>query len=134
MTRGCLRYVILCALVLVFPGLSRAGSPHFTVCSQSSSGTTLTVDGKEAGLGNETQVHIEVTAAALCINTGGHHPKAENKASVSAAGDFPVQNGKALFSLEATATFQPECAPPMTVVFTDITACDTAHDVCCTLE
>jgi hypothetical protein len=133
MTRGGLRCLLLCALVMLLPSLSRAGSPHFTACSQSSSGTTLTVDGKEAGLGNETQVHIEVTATALCINTGGHHPKAENKESVSAAGDFPVQNGKALFSLEVTATFQPECAPPMTVEFTDITACDTVHGACCTL-
>jgi hypothetical protein len=134
MAQGCFRSMILGMLVIVMllPGLSWAGSPHFTTCSQSSSGATLTVDGKEAGLGSETQVHIEVTATALCINNGGHHPKAENKASVSAAGDFPVQNGKALFSLEVTATFQPECVPPMTVEFTDIAACDTAHGVCCT--
>jgi len=53
-------------------------------------------------------------------------PKATNKTSVSAAGDFPVQNGKADFTLSATA-FQPECSPPMTVVFTDVNVTDTTN-------
>lgn len=106
-----------------------AGSPHFVEVSATQDGNTLTVSGKEAGLGNETQVHIEMTATAECINNGGHHPKAVNKTSVSAAGDFPVQNGKALFTLTATATFQPDCAPPMTVQFTDIVVSDTEHGV-----
>jgi hypothetical protein len=66
----------------------------------------------------------------LCINGGGNHPKAVNKTSVAAEGVFPVQNGKANFSLTATATFQPECAPPMTVSFQNITVCDVEHDVC----
>jgi hypothetical protein len=61
------------------------------------------------------------------LNPGSHHPKAENKTSVSAAGDFPVQNGKADFTLSATATFQPQCSPPMTVVFTDVTVTDTTN-------
>ena len=123
---------VLVALLWWMP-VAYAGSPHFIACSQTVSGSTLSVDGKEAGLGNELQVHIEVTATAACINPGSNHPKAANKQSVSAAGDFPIQNGKALFSLDVTATFQPDCAPPMTVEFTDVTACDTAHDVCCTL-
>ena len=61
---------------------------------------------------------------ALCINGGGKHPKAVNKTSVSAAGDFPVQNGKAEGTLSLTASFQPECTPPMTVQFTDVTLTD----------
>ena len=129
------KVVGLCMLVAVLvlaPG-TWAGSPHFITCSQSISGNTLSVDGKEAGLGNETQVHIEVTATAECINPGGGNPKAANKASVSAEGDFPVQNGKALFSLDLEAIFSPSCSPPMEVTFTDVTACDTEHGVCCTL-
>jgi hypothetical protein len=106
-----------------------AGSPHFVEVTKSTSGNTLTVSGKEAGLGNEAQVHIVVTATALCINNGGHHPKAVNKASVSEEGDFPVQNGKANFSLTITATFQPECVPPMTVAFTDIVVTDTTNGI-----
>lgn len=105
-----------------------AGSPHFVgAVTATQNGNTLTVSGKEAGLGNETQVHIEVTADALCVNRGGNHPKATNKTSVSAAGDFPVQNGKANFSLSATATFQPDCSPPMTVVFENIVVTDSEH-------
>lgn len=106
-----------------------AGSPHFinSAFSTSVSGNTLTVSGKEAGLGDESQIHVEVTATALCINNGGHHPKAVNKSSVGAAGDFPVQNGKADFTLSVTATFQPDCSPPMTVAFTDIVVTDTTN-------
>ena len=65
-----------------------------------------------------------LSATALCINNGGNHPKAVNKESVSAEDDFPVQNGKAEGSLSVTATFQPECSPPMTVAFTDVTHVD----------
>jgi hypothetical protein len=46
---------------------------------------------------------------------------------VTAEGDFPVQNGKAEFTLSVTATFQPECSPPMTVAFTDVTVTDTTN-------
>lgn len=106
-----------------------AGSPHFVEATATVDGNTLTVSGKEAGLGNETQVHIVVTATALCINNGGHHPKAVNKGSFSAEGDFPVQNGKAEFSLTLVATFQPDCSPPMTVSWTDIVLTDTEHGV-----
>ena len=106
-----------------------AGSPHFinSAFSVTRSDDTLTVSGKEAGLGDEAQIHVELSATALCINGGGNHPKAVNKASVSAAGDFPVQNGKADFSLSVTASFQPECSPPMTVQFTDVTVTDTTN-------
>jgi hypothetical protein len=69
-----------------------------------------------------------VTATALCINNGGHHPKAVNKGSFSAEGDFPEQNGKAEFSLTLIATFQPDCSPPMTLSWTDIVA-DIEHGV-----
>ena len=106
-----------------------AGSPHFVEATATADGNTLTVSGKEAGLGNETQVHIVVTATARCINNGGHHPKAVNKGSFSAEGDFPVQNGKAEFSVTLIATFQPDCSPPMTVSWTDIVVTDTEHGV-----
>lgn len=106
-----------------------AGSPHFVSVTASREGNSITVSGKEAGLGNESQVHIEVTATAECINGGKHHPKAENKESLSEAGDFPVQNGKANFSLTLTASFQPDCSPPMTVRFSNVVVTDTEHGV-----
>ena len=125
-------YLLLLGLFLALGAQAAyAGSPHFVsnTVTASRTGNTLTVSGKEAGLGDESQVHIVVTATAACINPGAHHPKAANKESVSAAGDFPVQNGKAEFSLSVTATFQPDCTPPMTVVFTDVTVTDTTSGI-----
>jgi hypothetical protein len=121
------RYVVLAALVGAIAAISAvayAGSPHFVTADATRTDNTLSVNFKEAGLGNEPQVHVVLSATALCINNGGKHPKAVNKASVSAAGDFPVQNGKAEGTLSVTATFQPDCSPPMTVQFTDVKLVD----------
>ncbi len=126
--------VVVAMAVVAVPG-ARAGSPHFVGgITVTRDGNTLTVSGKEAGLGNETQVHIVVTVSAECINPGDHHPKASNKESFSAEGDFPVQNGKAEFTLSVTATFQPDCTPPMTLVFSEVTVCDATHDICQTFS
>jgi hypothetical protein len=129
--RQAIRILLASAAILLLSSQAvLAGSPHFVGgISVTRDGNSLTVSGKEAGLGNEDQVHIVVTATALCINPGQHHPKAANKASVSAQGDFPVQNGKANFTLTLTATFQPDCTPPMTVVFTDVTVTDTTSGI-----
>jgi hypothetical protein len=116
---------LLAAAAIAAPA-AQAGSPHFinNAFSISRTGDTLTVNGKEAGLGDEAQIHVVLTATAACINRGGNHPQAANKTTVSAEGDFPVQNGKAVFTLSATATFQPECSPPMSVVFSDVMVTD----------
>lgn len=112
-----------------------AGSPHFVDGTVTATRTdnSLTVSGKEAGLGDEAQVHIVVTATALCINGGGNHPKAVNKEDLSTGDDFPVQNGKADFTLMVTAVFQPPCSPPMTVEFTDVTVTDTTNGISASL-
>ncbi len=125
-----LTVLALSSLALAVP-VALAGSPHFVGNATTATRTddSLIVSGKEAGLGDEAQIHIVVSATALCINRGGNHPKAVNKESVSAEGDFPVQNGKADFSLTLTATFQPECSPPMTVEFTDVTITDTTNNI-----
>jgi hypothetical protein len=129
---------IVVVLSVTTAGPAFAGSPHFVSntlgATVSADGTTLTVSGKEAGLGDEAQVHIVVSATAECLNGGGNHPKAVNKASFSAAGDFPVQNGKAEFSLSLTATFQPSCSPPMTVRWSDITVTDTTNGISAALR
>ena len=110
-----------------------AGSPHFVSCTLVSvSGTCVSVSAKEAGLGDEAQIHVELTATAECINPGEHHPKAANKAGVAADADVPVQNGKSNYTLSGCAVFQPECSPPMTVVFTDITVTDVTNGIDCT--
>jgi hypothetical protein len=127
------RFLLMTVLTLAVAALAApaawAGSPHFinNAFTITRSDNTLTVSGKEAGLGDEAQINVVLSATALCINPGSHHPKAANKESVSAMGTFPVQNGKADWTLSVTATFQPDCSPPMTVVFTDVTVTDTTN-------
>jgi hypothetical protein len=117
------------ATALVVP-VVLAGSPHFVgSITVTRTDNSLTVSGKEAGLGNEAQINIVVTATASCINPGDNHPKAANKQSLSKEGVFPVQNGKANFELTVTASFQPDCSPPMTVIFTDVTVADTTNGI-----
>lgn len=118
-------FLVSIALLMLVAPAAMAGNPHFVGSPTiTRSGNSLTVTGKEAGLGNEDQIHVVLTATALCINGGGNNPNAANKQSVSAEGDFPVQNGKANFTLTVTATFQPSCSPPMSVTFTDVVLTD----------
>ena len=135
MQRRILSLLVGIAFVGVLAATSAwAGNPHFTQCSVTRTDDSLDVSGTENGLGNETQVEIQVTATAQCINSGSKHPKAANKESVSAEGTFPVQNGRAEFELTLTATFQPDCSPPMDVVFTNVSVCDIEHNVCCSIS
>jgi hypothetical protein len=98
-----------------------AGSPHFVGSPTiSRSGDALTVSGKVAGLGDETQINVAVTADVACVNPGNNEPKAENKGATIAEGTFPVQNGKALFSVTGTGTTSPDCSPPMTLRYSNV--------------
>ncbi len=131
MRRSLVALLAAAAGTLLVAAPAQAGSPHFVddQTAASISGSTLTASGKEAGLGDEAQVHIVLSATANCVNPGDNKPQAANKQSVSAAGDFPVQNGQATFVLSATATFQPSCSPPMTVQFSDVTVSDTTNGI-----
>ena len=101
--------------------LALAGSPHFVgTPTITRSGDALTVSGKVAGLGDETQINVAVTADVACVNPGNNEPKAENKGSTIAEGTFPVQNGKALFSVTGTGTTSPDCSPPMTLRYSNV--------------
>lgn len=98
-----------------------AGSPHFVgTPTITRSGDALTVSGKVAGLGNETQITTTVHADVACINPGNNEPKAENKHDTIAEGTFPVQNGKATFRVTGTGTTSPDCSPPMTLRYTNV--------------
>jgi len=120
--------IILAAAALAVMALpvAHAGSPHFVddKVTATQDGATLTVAFKEAGLGDEPQVHVVLSADAACVNPGGNKPQAANKESFSAADDFPVQNGRAEGELSVTATFQPSCSPPMTVEFSNVVLTD----------
>jgi hypothetical protein len=119
------------ALTVGAAGTALAGSPHFVdgTVTAIRTGDTLTVSGKEAGLGDETQITVEASATAACLNPGDNFPQAANKESVTASAVVPVQNGKAYFSLDLVASFQPSCSPPMTVVFGDVTVADTTNGI-----
>jgi hypothetical protein len=92
---------------------------------------SITVDFKEAGLGNSLNtVNISVSGTAVCINGGNNHPKATNKSGLAASGTFNVSNGNATGTLTTNApNFQPDCSPPMTVSYINVTITDTTfHD------
>ncbi|MEU8619345.1 hypothetical protein [Streptomyces sp. NPDC048623] len=109
---------------------AEAVSPHFVgTPSVTTSGSSLTVKGKEAGLGNQQSVDISVTADAQCVNRGNNEPSAENKEGFGATQTVPVQNGKANFNITVTATFQPKCSPPMTLVWSNVLIADTGNDI-----
>jgi hypothetical protein len=119
--------LIVVAVASIVPLI--AGSAHFVGAPQFTiSDSQVLVTGKVAGLGNIPQIHVVATGDAACINNGGNHPQAGNKESFSSEGDFPVQNGKSLFSLVLTATFQPECSPPMIVAWSNLSVTVTADD------
>ena len=118
------RFMLLALLTLAAAAVAVpawAGSPHFVgTPTITRSGDALTVSGKVAGLGDETQINVAVTADVACVNPGSNLPKAENKGATIAEGTFPVQNGKALFSVTGTGTTSPDCSPPMTLRYSNV--------------
>ena len=119
------RFILLSVLALVAAALAAsvawAGSPHFVgTPTATRAGDALTVSGKVAGLGDETQINVAVTADVACVNPGNNEPKAENKGATIAEGTFPVQNGKAQFSVTGTGTTSPDCSPPMTLRYSNV--------------
>jgi len=108
-------------ILTITASIVSAGNAHFVGNPQlSTSGNIAIASGKVAGLGNIDQIHVEVSGEAACVNRGNKNPTADNKDEFSASGDFPVQNGKALFSLQLSATFQPDCTPPMRVEWSNL--------------
>jgi hypothetical protein len=120
MRRLTVSFVTAISMLALLAAVAVAGNAHF-VGTPTLNSSTGTASGKVAGLGNIPQIHVEITADALCINPCQKHPKAANKASTGADTDVPVQNGKAEFSVQLpTPTFQPDCTPPMTVQFVNL--------------
>jgi hypothetical protein len=116
------------ALTIVGSALAVSNAHFVGNPTASRSGNTLTVSGKVAGLGQVEVITVTVSADAQCVNPGSNKPKASNKQSISSTENVPVQNGKANFSLDLTATFQPDCTPPMTVEFSNVVVTVTAAD------
>ncbi len=109
--------MLLAAFVMAAPA-AFADSPHFV----SASGTvnadgSLTVNFKEAGLGNNQLIgytaSADATATYICVNNGGGKPSAGNKTTVSgpvsASGSFNSgKNG----NVTASLTLSPPPPPP----------------------
>lgn len=125
------------ALTVGVAGSAWAGSPHFVddKVTATQTGNTLTVAFKEAGLGDELQVHVVLTADAVCVNPGSNKPQATNKQALLAEGSFPVQSGKAEGELSGTATFDPSapCPDPMTIEYANVTLTDVTNGISVTL-
>ncbi len=122
----------LAATAAVAVPLAWAGSPHFVGSGSAvrNADNSLTVTAKEAGLGDEAQINVTISATAECINPGQHHPKAANKESVSTTTNEPVQNGKSVYSETLVATtISPNCSPPMEIRWTDVLVTDNTNGI-----
>jgi hypothetical protein len=121
MRRFLLVAVLALAAAAVAVPVALAGSPHLVgTPTITRSGDAITVSGKVAGLGDETQINVSVTADVACVNPGNNEPKAENKGDVIAEGTFPVQNGRAMFRVTGTGETDPDCSPPMTLRYSNV--------------
>ena len=104
----------------------------------------LVVSWDEAGVGQATvnyTISADGTATYACINGGGNHPKATNKATVngpvSASGTFPrTRNGRVTGSLSAGPPSAGSFSCPSgqrlvlaSVSYTNIVLTDTTNDV-----
>jgi hypothetical protein len=119
------------AALIAAQSAASAGSPHVpdTKVTASVDGATLTVAFKEAGLGDESQIEVNLTATAHCVNPGGNDPQAGNKASFTETAVVPVQNGQASGTLVVEAVFQPACSPPMSTVFDSAVYADLTNGI-----
>jgi hypothetical protein len=130
--------LLLIGVVFTAPP-ARAGNPHFvgTCTATLNPDNTVTVAGKEAGLGDEAQIDLTITVIAECINGGGNHPKATNKTVNTFTTSQPVQNGKADYSvLLGPLVTSPSCTPPMTLAIASATVTDTTNSISqsCTVQ
>lgn len=131
MRRTIFPIIVACIAMSLGTVTALAGNPHFigtpTAAISGAAGETVTVSAKEAGLGDEAQIVAVLSGDAQCVNPGGNEPQAANKQSFSTSSVIPVQNGKADYSISLTATFQPNCSPPMSVVWSNLTLTDTTN-------
>ena len=116
-----MRKLVLLLVLAVLTTVVFAGNAHFVgLPTLNQTDDTVFSSGKIAGLGNIAQINVTVSGDAACINPGQQDPKAANKESFSVDGTFPVQNGRAIFTLALLASFQPDCNPPMSVVWSNL--------------
>jgi hypothetical protein len=121
-----------------------SGAHFFSTSSSINDSGALVVSWDEAGVGQATVNYVlsaNGTATYACINGGGNHPKATNKATVngpvSASGTFsPTKNGRVTGSLSAgpPSAGSFSCPSGQTLVlasvsYTNIVLTDTTNNV-----
>ena len=133
-------------MLALMAGAASAQNPHFIKTDASFTGTSpnLAVSFKESGLGDNLLVNISVSAQAsavyACINGGGNHPQAANKATVSgavqASGTFSVKNGTTSGTLTLTPPGPGSFSCPngqklvlASVTYSDVLLTDTTNGV-----
>jgi hypothetical protein len=122
-------FAAFAVLALTLATVAAVSNAHFVgTPTLTTSGNVATASGKVAGLGDVDEITVTITGDAACINPGTKHPKASNKESFSSTETVPVQNGKANFTSTLTATFSPDCTPPMSVQWSNLSVTVTADD------
>ena len=110
--------------------VASAGSPHFigNAFSISRTDNTLTVSGKEAGLGDEAQIHVVLSATAECINPGGitRRPRQDQRVR---PGRLPRPERQGRLHADGHGDVPARVRPPMTVRFSNVTVTDTTNDL-----
>jgi hypothetical protein len=136
------------AMLVVGSSAAMASAPQFHAASSSVNDTgALVVSFDERGLGNgdvDYTLTADATALYACINGGGKHPNAANKASfegqVAGGGSFEAKNGRVIASVAAGPLLAPNFTCPSgqrrvlaAVTYTNIVLTDTTNGVSTTV-
>jgi hypothetical protein len=136
--------VVSTTLLWVATAAATSGGHFFSTSMSINDSGALVVSWDEAGVGQQTvnyTLTADGSATYACINGGGNHPKATNKATVngpvSASGSFPAtKNGRVTGSLSAgpPSAGSFSCPSGQTLVlasvsYTNIVLSDTTNGV-----
>jgi hypothetical protein len=136
----------LLVVALQGPALATSGAHFFSATDTINSAGGLVVSWDEAGVGQQQVNYLlnvaTATATYACINTGGNHPKAANKETVSGAlnlplGPFSPINGRVIASSPPVGPISAgafTCPSGQTLVlaqvtYSGITLTDTTNNV-----
>jgi hypothetical protein len=150
--KGTLAIAFVSVAALTFwtvAAFATSGAHFFSTSESINNSGALVVSWDEAGVGQATvnyTLSAQGSATYACINGGGNHPKASNKATfpgpVSASGTFPrTKNGRVTGSLAAgpVSSGSFSCPSGQTLVlaavsYTNIVLTDTTNGVSVSLD
>ena len=127
----------------LFASSALAANPHFVRASAVRDGNALVVSFKEAGLGNNQTVTIQVSASFTrtdsCVNKGGKVPsdpkKTVTQGTTSKSGSFTSgKNGSVTGTLTLTTSTTLQCPPGqratlMSLSFSNVSVTDLTNNV-----